>query len=321
MRALLKREGVLAGSSTGTLLAAALRYCREQTKPKTVVTFVCDTGSKYLSKMFNDSGWRIRALPVGRPAGDLRDLISRPFREGAVVAVNPDDPLTVTYASHAALRCFATCRSWTATKLVGIVDEGDLLLAVRRGESAFDRPGAGSHDRQRANDRSAGAARRIDVDSRFRPGGGGQRSEGFHGIITRIDVLNFLTERAREKEGARMKIVRLARSNCRETRFLPHDGPRPHFATRAIHAGQLPDPSTGAVMPPIYTTSTYKQDSPGVHKGLDYGRSHNPTRWAFERCVADLEDGKVGFAFASGLAAIVNRAGIAGFGIAHHRRR
>jgi cystathionine gamma-lyase len=57
-------------------------------------------------------------------------------------------------------------------------------------------------------------------------------------------------------------------------------------------------------MPPIYTTSTFKQDSPGVHKGLDYGRSHNPTRWAFERCVADLEDGKIGFAFASGLAAI-----------------
>jgi cystathionine gamma-lyase len=85
---------------------------------------------------------------------------------------------------------------------------------------------------------------------------------------------------------------------------LPYEGPRPHFGTRAIHAGQLPDPSTGAVMPPIYTTSTYKQDSPGVHKGLDYGRSHNPTRWAFERCVADLEDGKAGFAFASGLAAI-----------------
>jgi cystathionine gamma-lyase len=87
-------------------------------------------------------------------------------------------------------------------------------------------------------------------------------------------------------------------------RVLPHDGPRPHFGTRTIHAGQLPDPSTGAVMPPIYTTSTYKQDSPGIHKGLDYGRSHNPTRWAFERCVADLEDGTAGFAFASGLAAI-----------------
>jgi cystathionine gamma-lyase len=85
---------------------------------------------------------------------------------------------------------------------------------------------------------------------------------------------------------------------------LPGEGPRPHFATRVIHAGQLPDPTTGAVMPPIYTSSTFKQDSPGVHKGLDYGRSHNPTRWAFERCIADLEDGKIGFAFASGLAAI-----------------
>jgi cystathionine gamma-lyase len=85
---------------------------------------------------------------------------------------------------------------------------------------------------------------------------------------------------------------------------LPYDGPRPGFGTRVIHAGQVPDPSTGAVMPPIYTTSTFKQDSPGVHKGLDYGRSHNPTRWAFERCIADLEDGQAGFAFASGLAAI-----------------
>jgi cystathionine gamma-lyase len=77
-----------------------------------------------------------------------------------------------------------------------------------------------------------------------------------------------------------------------------------HLATRVIHAGQTPDPSTGAVMPPIYATSTFEQESPGVHKGLDYGRSHNPTRWALERCVADLESGSAGFAFASGLAAI-----------------
>jgi cystathionine gamma-lyase len=79
---------------------------------------------------------------------------------------------------------------------------------------------------------------------------------------------------------------------------------RAHLATRVIHAGQVPDPSTGAVMPPIYATSTYVQQSPGVHKGLDYGRSHNPTRWALERCVADLEGGARAFAFASGLAAI-----------------
>lgn len=75
------------------------------------------------------------------------------------------------------------------------------------------------------------------------------------------------------------------------------------FATRCIHAGQSPDPATGAVMPPIYTTSTYAQASPGVHKGYDYSRTGNPTRGAWERCIADLEGGTHGFAFASGMAA------------------
>jgi cystathionine gamma-lyase len=76
------------------------------------------------------------------------------------------------------------------------------------------------------------------------------------------------------------------------------------FSTRAIHAGQEPDPATGAIMTPIYQTSTYVQQSPGVHKGYDYARSINPTRLAYERCVADLENGTRGFAFASGLAAM-----------------
>src|SRR6184192_1225696 len=75
------------------------------------------------------------------------------------------------------------------------------------------------------------------------------------------------------------------------------------FATRAIHAGQEPDPSTGAIMTPIYATSTYVQESPGKHKGYDYARSINPTRLAYEKCIADLESGTRGFAFASGLAA------------------
>jgi cystathionine gamma-lyase len=77
---------------------------------------------------------------------------------------------------------------------------------------------------------------------------------------------------------------------------------RQGFSTRAIHAGQEPDPSTGAIMQPIYATSTYVQSSPGVHKGYEYSRSQNPTRMAYERCVADLENGTAGFAFASGLA-------------------
>ncbi|MBX3479471.1 MAG: PLP-dependent transferase [Caulobacter sp.] len=83
----------------------------------------------------------------------------------------------------------------------------------------------------------------------------------------------------------------------------PTDGKnRLAFATRTIHGGQSPDPTTGAVMPPIYATSTYAQESPGVHKGFEYARSQNPTRFAFERCIADLESGTEAFAFASGLA-------------------
>jgi len=77
----------------------------------------------------------------------------------------------------------------------------------------------------------------------------------------------------------------------------------PGFSTRCVHAGQAPDPTTGAVMMPIYATSTFVQESPGVHKGYEYARSQNPTRMAFERCIADLEGGTAGFAFASGLAA------------------
>ena len=79
---------------------------------------------------------------------------------------------------------------------------------------------------------------------------------------------------------------------------------RPSFATRVIHGGQQHDPTTGAVMQPIYQTSTYAQESPGKHKGFVYARGHNPTRFAYERCIADLENGTRGFAFASGMGAI-----------------
>ena len=79
--------------------------------------------------------------------------------------------------------------------------------------------------------------------------------------------------------------------------------PKSKFSTRAIHAGQSPDPTTGAIMTPIYASSTFVQDSPGVHKGYEYSRTGNPTRKAYEMCMADLEGGKSAYAFASGLAA------------------
>ncbi len=91
------------------------------------------------------------------------------------------------------------------------------------------------------------------------------------------------------------------------------------FATRVIHGGQEPDPRTGAVMPPIYATSTYVQSSPGVHKGYEYSRTANPTRDALQASVANLEGGAAGFAFASGMAGNVDRAGAARQRLAHRR--
>ena len=111
----------------------------------------------------------------------------------------------------------------------------------------------------------------------------------FHGLITRADVLNYLRRQ--------MTAQPRTEDTMKETKKTLG------FSTRAIHAGQSPDPTTGAVMPPIYAVSTYAQESPGVHKGYEYSRTQNPTRMALERCIADLEGGTRGFAFASGMAA------------------
>jgi len=202
VRALLKREGVLAGSSTGTLLAAALRYCREQTTAKTVVTLVCDTGGKYLSKVYNDVWMADQGLGGRTPVGDLRDLVGRPFREGAVVAVIPDDPLTVTYA-RMRLHDVSQLPVMDGQKVVGIVDEGDLLLAVRGGEARFDRP---VREVMTANVRTIDRAAPLDELMSILDGGlvaVVSDTDGFVGIVTRIDVLNYLRkEHTKRKERA-----------------------------------------------------------------------------------------------------------------------
>jgi cystathionine beta-synthase len=202
IRTLLKREAIFAGSSTGTLMAAALRYCREQKKGKTVVTFVCDTGSKYLSKAFNDFWLADQGLSGRQAHGDLRDMISRPFREGAVVAVGPDDPLAVTYA-RMRLYDFSQLAVMDGENLVGIVDEGDLLLAVREGVreggEAFERP---VREVMTANvrtiDHRAGLGELMAIlDTGLVAVVSDE--EGFHGMITRIDVLNFLRKEQMRK--------------------------------------------------------------------------------------------------------------------------
>ena len=133
VRELLLKEGVLAGSSSGTLIAAALRWCREQTEPKRVVTFVCDTGAKYLSKVYNDAWLADQGLAERELHGDLSDLITRKYADGDVVVIGPDDTLDTAFkrmkgADVSQLPVIGDGR------LVGIVDESDIVHVMHTDE-------------------------------------------------------------------------------------------------------------------------------------------------------------------------------------------
>jgi cystathionine beta-synthase len=193
-RALLRHEGILAGSSSGTLLAAALRYCREQTTPKRVLTLLPDSGNKYLSKMFNDA-WMADHGLIDRPHhGDLRDIISRPHDEGAAVFVVPDDPLNTAYA-RMKLYDVSQLPVLEGDRVVGVIDESDLLVAV------FDDPSRFSD--QVASAMSAGVetvpytAPLHDLLPVFERGRVVVVLDGsrFLGLITRIDLVNHLRRR------------------------------------------------------------------------------------------------------------------------------
>jgi cystathionine beta-synthase len=190
-RELLQTEGVLAGSSTGTLLAAALRYCRAQKEPKRVVTFAGDTGARYLSKLFNDF-WMEDQGFIERPKhGDLRDLIGRPHGERATITVGPNDVLTT---AHNRLRNagFSQLPVMDGDCLIGIVTEDDIL------RFAFGRP-------ERFNEavRNAMTATFLRVDKNtsinnlvamleVRSSAAVMDGERFLGLVTRSDVLNYL---------------------------------------------------------------------------------------------------------------------------------
>ena len=128
-RELLLKEGIFGGSSTGTNIAAALAYCQAQQSPKTVVTFVCDTGNKYLSKMYNDY-WMLEQGFIERPTfGDLRDLITRPYTEHDTIVVAPNEPLNAAYVRMKSYD-ISQLPVMQDERLVGILDEEDILLAV-----------------------------------------------------------------------------------------------------------------------------------------------------------------------------------------------
>jgi cystathionine beta-synthase len=194
-RLLLNKAGILAGSSSGTLLAAALRYCREQTRPLRVVTLVCDTGSRYLSKVYNDSWVAEQGLAERKLHGDLRDLIAR--TPGDAVTVGPADTLLTAY-NRMRQADVSQLPVLDDGRLIGLVDESDLLEAVEDRHSAgrFRRPVSAA---MTAKLRTLQAAEPLDaLLPIFERDEVAIVLEGkeFLGLITRIDLINYLRRAA-----------------------------------------------------------------------------------------------------------------------------
>jgi cystathionine beta-synthase len=193
-RELLLKEGILGGSSSGTLLAAALRYCREQTTKKRVLVFVCDTGNKYLSKMYNDYWMLDNGFIERQTHGDLRDLILRPYSQRDTIVVAPSDTLTVAY-QRMKLYDVSQLPVMEDDQIVGILDESDVLLHVYGNEPRF---------RDAVSTAMVSKLDKVDVKSPvesllpvFDKGHVAivMHGERFLGLITRIDLLNYLRRR------------------------------------------------------------------------------------------------------------------------------
>jgi len=194
-REVLAREGIISGSSSGTLIAAALRYCRAQTTPKRVVTFVCDSGNKYLSKMYNDF-WMIDQGFIEREQrGDLGDLIARRHAEHATVVVKPGDTLLFAYGRMKLYDVSQLPVLDAQENVVGIIDESDILLSVMRCEDCFKDP---VESAMTARIETIQAERPIDdLLLIFERGHVAivLQDERFLGLITQIDLLNHLRRR------------------------------------------------------------------------------------------------------------------------------
>jgi cystathionine beta-synthase len=190
-RQLLDREGILGGSSTGLLLAAALRYCRAQTRPKRVVSFVCDSGNKYLSKMYNDYWMREQGFLREAPRGDLRDVMTRSAEQHAVIAVAPLDRLLVAY-SRMKLYDVSQLPVLDGEQIVGIVDESDLLIALQTDSGAFQRSVESIMSQKLTTVQVSDSVESLFPV--FERGLVAIVCDGprFLGLITRIDVLNYL---------------------------------------------------------------------------------------------------------------------------------
>lgn len=191
-RELLRKEGILGGSSTGTLVAAALRYCRKQTKKKRVVTFICDTGNKYLSKMYNDFWMAEHGFIQRESAGDLRDLISHRHDAGEVVLVKPDDTLLTAFSRMRGADVSQVPVVDENGRALGILDESDLLVKVHADPAQFRAPvQSAMTDKLESLAPSATMQDLLGVFDRGRVAIV-MEGEKFLGLITRTDLLAYL---------------------------------------------------------------------------------------------------------------------------------
>jgi cystathionine beta-synthase len=192
LRDLLKREGILAGSSTGVLIAAAIRYAKEQNTAKNIVTFVCDSGNKYLSKAYNEYWLQEQGLLERKESGDLRDLITRTYSSHSVITVGPDDEIAAAY-SKMKLYDISQIPVIDGGRVKGIIDESDILLALE------------DLDTKKFKDK---VSRHMTADLEVLDPKDSLKSlvailkkgytaiimdkEQFYGVVTNIDLLNYL---------------------------------------------------------------------------------------------------------------------------------
>ena len=199
LRDLLRKEGVLAGSSTGVLVAAAIRYAREQSSPKNIVTLVCDSGNKYLSKVYNDYWLLEQGLLDREESGDLRDLITRTYSSHSVITVSPHDAIALAY-SKMKLYDISQVPVIEAGKVRGIIDESDILLALQDLDTNKFDDKVSQHmtadlEVLNPNDSLSNlvAILKKGYTAIIMDG------ESFYGIVTKIDLLNYLKRKRGER--------------------------------------------------------------------------------------------------------------------------
>jgi cystathionine beta-synthase len=191
VREILAKTGIMAGTSSGVLVAAALRYCREQTEPKNVVTLMPDSGTRYMTKVFNDDWMLDQGFVTRTDYGDLRDIILHPHLEKTTVTAGPDDTLS-TALNRAKTHSISQLPVMDGESIVGIIDEWDMLLAVYHDKSAFESPVSSvmSGDLE-VLDYRASIDELMAVFSRDHVAII-MDEDNFLGIITRIDLINYL---------------------------------------------------------------------------------------------------------------------------------